>query len=63
VATRAIGESGAEAVFVGPAELRAMGTLPGAVFGHAYESLPWSDFVDGVVVFRTERPPVSTRVR
>jgi erythromycin esterase-like protein len=63
VEARALGESGAEAVFVGPAELLAMGTRPGAIFRHAYEDLRWSQFVDGVVVFRMERPPVSTRVR
>ncbi len=54
---RAMRGSGADAVYVGSAQLAAMGTVPGAIFRHAYQTLPWADFLDGVVVFRKERPP------
>jgi len=46
--SQALGKSGLDAVYVGPAQLEAMGTLPGAIFRHSYQILQWSDFVDGV---------------
>lgn len=58
---RALQKSGSTTVYVGPAHLAAMGTLPGAVFRHSFQTLPWSDFLDGVVVFREEQPPTSSR--
>ena len=51
----------AGAVYVGSKQLAAMGTCPGAFFIHSYQTLTWSDFLDGVVVFRTERPPTDAR--
>lgn len=48
---------GAEAVYVGPAKLAALGTVPAALFVHSWQTLPWSTFLDGVVVFRREHPP------
>ena len=42
-------------------QLAALGTLPGAFFYHSYQTLAWSNFLDGVVVFRAERPPTDTR--
>lgn len=55
--------SGLDAICVRSAPLTAMGTVPGAVFRHSYETLPWANFLDGVVVFRTERPPSSIRAK
>lgn len=46
-----------DAIYVGPAQLAAMGTAPGAFFRHSYQTLSWSTFLDGVVVFREEHPP------
>jgi erythromycin esterase-like protein len=60
---QAFREGGAAAVYVGPAQLEAMGTVLGAVFQHSYQVLPWSNYVDGVVVFRREHPPTSARGR
>ncbi len=51
----------ASAVYVGSKQLAAMGTRTGAFFIHSYQTLSWSDFLDGVVVFRTERPPTDVR--
>jgi hypothetical protein len=41
----------------GPPQLAATGTGPGAFFRHSYQTLSWSNFLDGVVVFRKEHPP------
>ncbi len=51
----------ASAVYVGSKQLAAMGERPGAFFVHMYQTLKWSSFLDGVVVFRTERPPTDSR--
>ncbi len=61
VEAQALRASGSAAVYVGPAQLAVLSTAPGAIFRHAYQTLPWSAFVDGVVVFREERPPTSSR--
>jgi erythromycin esterase-like protein len=50
-----------DAVYVGSTRLASMGTMPGAIFRHSYQILPWANLVDGVVVFREERPPDSSR--
>jgi erythromycin esterase-like protein len=63
VEARALRGSDATASYVGPAQLAVMGTLPGAFFRHAYETLPWSTFLDGVVVFQSEHPPSDLRVK
>jgi len=59
--TRALQGTSADAVFVPSSQLATMGTLPGAIFRHAYQTLNWAAFLDGVMVFRQERPPTSTR--
>ena len=51
----------ASASYVGPSQLAAMGTSPGAFFIHSYQVLPWSNFLDGVVVFRAEHQPSDMR--
>lgn len=37
-----------------------MGPVPGAIFQHAYQTLQWSNYLDGVMIFRTEYPLTST---
>lgn len=61
VETRGLQNSGAGATYIGSAKLVGMNTVPGAFFRHSYEKLPWSNFLDGVVVFGTEYPPGDTR--
>lgn len=43
--------------FLNPQRIMALGTLPGALFGHRYLAAPWHDVIDGAVIFRSERPP------
>lgn len=52
-----------DAIYVGPRRLAAMGRVPGAFFRHSYQTLSWSKFVDGVVVFREEHPPTDLRAK
>lgn len=61
VEVQALQGTTASAVYVGSKRLAAMGTRPGAFFYHSYQTLAWSSFLDGVVVFRTERPPIDVR--
>lgn len=61
VEAQALGGNRADAVYVGPAQLAAMRTVPGAFFRHSYETLSWSTFLDGVIVFREEHPPNDAR--
>jgi erythromycin esterase-like protein len=61
VEVHALHDGNASASYVGPAQLAAMGTLPGAFFRHSYQTLPWSNFLDGAVVFRAEHPPSDLR--
>ncbi len=57
VEAQALRGNESDAVYVGPEQLAAMGTVPGAFFRHSWQTLPWSTFLDGVVVFREEHPP------
>lgn len=52
---------GTRTSYVNAPQLAALGKRPGAFFVHSYQTLAWSDFLDGVVIFRTERPPSDTR--
>ena len=61
VETHALQNSSGSAGYIGPLQLAAMGTLPGALFRHSYQTFSWSEFLDGVVVFRVEYPPVDIR--
>jgi erythromycin esterase-like protein len=48
----------AEAVYAGPARLSALGPRPGSLFDHRKPMVArWGDLFDGIVTFRTERPP------
>lgn len=47
----------APSAFLEYRQLCRLGTRPGAVFGHRYVDAQWSAVFDGLVVFRTERPP------
>lgn len=51
----------ADAVYVNPRELKALGKRPGAFFYHSYQTLDWSQFLSGAVVFRSEHPPTDSR--
>jgi erythromycin esterase-like protein len=59
VEAQALRTDDSDAAFAGSEQLTAMGTVPGAFFRHAYQPLSWSNFLDGVVVFREEHPPGS----
>lgn len=50
-----------DAIYVGSGQLATMGTAPGAFFRHSYQTLSWSTFLDGFVVFREEHPPSHSR--
>jgi erythromycin esterase-like protein len=55
---RALAGSRADTVYLGPRRLQRLGALPGgALFYHEPMTLRWSDVLDGLVVFRSERPP------
>jgi erythromycin esterase-like protein len=53
----AIGPGTADAVYLGPRRLKALGSLGAYVFSHEAKLADWSAALDGVVVFREERPP------
>jgi erythromycin esterase-like protein len=61
VEVQALRGGDASASYLGPARLAAMGTLPGALFRHSYQTLLWSAILDGVVVFQAEHPPDDIR--
>lgn len=61
IEVQALRGTSASSVYVGPKQLAAMGTSPGAFFYHSYQTLAWATFLDGVVVFRTEHPPTDVR--
>lgn len=50
------------AVFIGPDQLSSFGTVPAAIFRHSYQTLPWNEYIDGVVVFRNEHPPTRDKL-
>jgi erythromycin esterase-like protein len=52
---------GTDTRYVNGPQLAALGKSPGAFFYHSYQTLAWSDFLNGVVVFRIEHPPADTR--
>jgi erythromycin esterase-like protein len=61
VEIHALQDGSASASYVGPSQLTAMGAISGAFFRHSYQTFPWSEFLDGVVVFRAEHPPSDMR--
>lgn len=58
VEAQALRDKNSDSIYVGSAQLAAMGTAPGGFFRHSYQTLPWSTFLDGVLVFREEHPPI-----
>lgn len=50
-----------DAVFVGPSRLARFGRVSAAAFRHEYQETNWSQALDGIVVFRRERPAQSIR--
>lgn len=57
---RALQGNRSDSAYIGSAQLSAMGSASGAVFRHSWQALPWSTFLDGVVVFQKEHPPNRT---
>lgn len=57
IEARAMRGNDSGATFVGSSQLAAMGTAPAALFRHSYQTLSWSNFLDGVVIFREEHSP------
>lgn len=43
--------------YLGPNRLAAMAPMPGGLFLHQPATARWSDVMDGIIVFREERPP------
>ena len=58
---RTFKDTSADTVFVGPRDLSSLGTIPAAIFRHSYQTLPWNNYVDGVVIFRKEHAPTGSR--
>lgn len=59
---QALRGTNAPAVFLGPAQLFSAGTVPAAIFRHSYQTLPWSEYIDGVVIFRDEHAPTRDKM-
>jgi erythromycin esterase-like protein len=53
----AMAGSRADAAYLGPARLAGLGTIQGSLFLHERMLTRWSALLDGIVVFREERPP------
>jgi len=47
--------------YVSLGELRKMGAIPGRALGAGFKTARWDEVVDGMVVFRKERPPEFVR--
>jgi erythromycin esterase-like protein len=60
---KALQNGTASANYLRPSQLAAMGAQPGAFFRHSYQTFAWSEFLDGVVVFRAEHPPNDMRAQ
>ncbi len=56
----ALSDASAAVGFLTAMELRRIGAAPGRLLGAEFKTSQWSDVVDGVVVFREERPPLPT---
>ena len=56
----ALAGSGADAAYLGPRRLAALGAVPGSLFLHQPVTTQWSWEVDGVVIFRELQPPHRT---
>jgi len=63
VEMNALQNDNASSSYVGPSQLAEMSVKPGAFFRHSYQTLLWSDFLDGVVAFRSEYPPSDMRAK
>lgn len=57
----ALAASNLEMTYLDNSALLAMGKVPGAAFRHEYQIANWGKALDGVVIFREERPAQSTR--
>ncbi|MEO6718655.1 MAG: erythromycin esterase family protein, partial [Novosphingobium sp.] len=61
VEASAFAKPGTETVLLAARRLRQIGPAQGGIFFHEYRSANWAKVLDGIVVFRTEYPPHSTR--
>ncbi len=61
VQTIAAADADQDAVYVGPGRLARFGRISAAAFRHEYQRTDWSLALDGIVVFRRERPAQLTR--
>ena len=55
---RTLARSKADSAYLGPGALERLGEVPGSLFFYKPLRARWSAVVDGIVVFREQRPPV-----
>ena len=60
--SRAFGSDEAEPRYFDPSQIRALGPIPARPLGQDFKTVKWEDVLDGLVVFREERPPLTTPV-
>jgi len=60
-ALESVAVQGGRTVYLDRAALAQLGSVPGRVFASTPATTDWSRVVDGVVVFRQERPPERVR--
>lgn len=53
---QAMDENKKDVTFLKQKELEAFGTVPASIYSYKYETDDWSDILDGLVVFRQQRP-------
>jgi erythromycin esterase-like protein len=54
---RFFGQGEIETRYLEPSQLRALGTIPARTLGLDFKTANWGDVLDGLVIFREERPP------
>ncbi len=60
--SRAFGSDEAEPRYFDPSQIRALGPIPARPLGQDFKTVKWEDVLDGLVVFREERPPLTAPV-
>jgi erythromycin esterase-like protein len=54
---RAFDKPGSDTRYFNPSEIRKLGSMPGRPLGADFKTANWGEVLDGLVVFRKERPP------
>jgi erythromycin esterase-like protein len=54
---RAVADGASDPRYFNLSQLRELGSIPARPLGLDFKTASWSDVLDGVVVFREERPP------